>query len=103
MAVVESGDWLMRARMSEGEIDVGDESGDWFTLGVERGVEKAPVDCRWRRSKISCSSFGRRGGDGPPKGEGVFCWRMDVVKARRDSRRGRRRARCMIGKFNEGW
>jgi len=36
------------------------ESGDWLTLGVL----KAPVDCRWSRSKISCSSLGRRGGAG---------------------------------------
>lgn len=32
-------------------------------LGV-RGVLKAPVDCSWSFSKISCSSFGRRGGAG---------------------------------------
>jgi len=28
-------------------------------------VEKAPVDWRWSVSKKSCSSFGRRGGEGP--------------------------------------
>lgn len=34
-----------------------------------RGVLKAPVDSFWRRSNISCSSLGRRGGAGPlPKG-----------------------------------
>lgn len=43
------------------------ESGDWFTFGgvLVRGVLNAPVDWRWRSSKISCSSFGRRGGAGP--------------------------------------
>lgn len=30
-----------------------------------RGVENAPVDWRWRASYISCSSLGRRCGDGP--------------------------------------
>ena len=55
-----------------------DECGDWFIRGGDerlrsdvsicwglRGVEKAPVDCRCRASKMSCSSFGRRGGAGP--------------------------------------
>jgi hypothetical protein len=49
------------------------ESGDWFIrggcliaeAGESRGVENAPVDWRWRDSKSSCSSFGRRGGEGP--------------------------------------
>lgn len=41
------------------------ELGDWLILGDARGVEKAPVDWRWRVSKRSCSSFGRRGGEGP--------------------------------------
>lgn len=46
----------------------GEESpdwGDWLIFGADRGVLKAPVDCFWRFSKISCSSFGRRGGEGP--------------------------------------
>ena len=31
---------------------------------LERGMLKAPVDCSCSFSKISCSSFGRRGGPG---------------------------------------
>lgn len=45
----------------------GVESGDWFICGGDRwrGVENAPVDWRCSVSKSSCSSFGRRGGEGP--------------------------------------
>lgn len=41
------------------------ECGDWLILGGARGVENAPVDCFCSCSKISCSSLGRRGGEGP--------------------------------------
>lgn len=47
----------------------------------ERGVLKAPVDCSWSFSKISCSSLGRRGGEGEGVQEDRLVW--DVVKARR--------------------
>lgn len=56
-AASESGDWLMRMRMSA----VGEDAG----VSV-RGVLNAPVLCRCRRSNVSCSSLGRRGGAGPP-------------------------------------
>ena len=58
----------------------------------ERGVEKAPVDWAWSFSKSSCSSLGRRGGEGPGRkreeGEGV------VVRRRR---RNEKRRCCMNG------
>ncbi len=62
------------------------ESGDWLIRGgvlrCDAGVENAPVDCRCRASKSSCSSFGSRGGEGPVRkgssagGEG---WGLDGV------------------------
>ena len=57
----------VRREISDCAAAASDEvaSGDWFICGGERGVEKAPVDWRWRVSKISCSPFGRRGGEGP--------------------------------------
>lgn len=53
------------------------------------GVLKAPVLCFCSFSKISCSSLGRRGGEGPePNGDCAV--RADMPKERRDSCRGRR-------------
>lgn len=102
----ESGDWFIRARRSEGceegdGVEAGDalESGE--SLASALGVEKAPVDCRCRRSKISCSSLGSRGGEGPEvKGEVVW-WRVEMLNARyamarRESRRGSRNVRFMV-------
>jgi hypothetical protein len=71
-------------------------SGDWLIVGREGwdagegslGVEKAPVDCFCRRSKTSWSDFGRRGGAGPALK--VVGRETEVVKARRERRRGRR-------------
>lgn len=48
---------------------------------LERGVLKAPVDCSWSFSKISCSSLGRRGGAGC--GVQADCVARVVVNARR--------------------
>lgn len=44
-----------------------DASDELFAASLSgcRGVLNAPVDCCCSFSKISCSSFGRRGGDGP--------------------------------------
>lgn len=47
------------------------ESGDWLIAGGVLGVENAPVDALCNDSKISCSSFGSRGGAGPPKLKGL--------------------------------
>jgi hypothetical protein len=66
----------MRARAGEEATAAGLD-------GVEssRGVLNAPVLWRWRRSKISCSSLGRRGGAGPElKGDEAY-WGV-VVKVR---------------------
>ena len=64
-------------------------------LGVEVGVSmsfgvlKAPVLCFCSFSKISWSSLGRRGGAGPePKG--ACACRVEMLKVRRESWRGRR-------------
>lgn len=64
------------------------------------GVEKAPVLWRWSCSKISCSSFGRRGGAGDCDHE-LF---LDAVEMkvrrmrRRFSGRGWRRGIvCVLG------
>lgn len=61
------------------------------------GVLKAPVLCFCSFSKISCSSLGRRGGEGPePNGDCAV--RADMAKERLDSCRGRRtRARIAVG------
>lgn len=91
----------MRARTSAAENDVAvaaDVDVDVEVDSSARGVLNAPVLCFWRRSKISCSSFGRRGGAGAfAKGEerrgGV------VVRVRRERWRGRRRSErgeCMV-------
>lgn len=61
------------------------------------GVLKAPVDCFWSFSNISCSSLGREGGAGPRLNIGLSARRVGVVvydrvaingaKARRDADR----------------
>lgn len=75
--------------MSVGDVDV-------------RGVLKAPVDCCWRRSKISCSSFGRRGGDG--EGVQLDCAAVVALKGRRKKpgrmERSMRVAGCMVVMVN---
>ena len=56
----------------EGSVTLPSESATGLWVGgagsvgevLERGVLKAPVDCSWSFSKISCSSLGRRGGPG---------------------------------------
>lgn len=88
------GDWFILARMSaeEGETEVG-------VAGVAadgpRGVLKAPVLCFCRRSKISCSSLGRRGGAGESEngadGRGVVLRARNRI-ARRERWRGARRS-----------
>lgn len=64
-------------------------------------MEKAPVEACWSFSKISCSSFGRRGGEGPGVQED---WRAGpVVKGRRERKKPGRMVRgallraCMVG------
>jgi hypothetical protein len=54
-------------------------------------VLKAPVLAFWSFSKISCSSLGRRGGAGPVLKDVDV--RLEVLKARRERRRGRRAVR----------
>lgn len=44
---------------------------DWLMTMVGLGVLNAPVEDCWRRSKISCSDLGRRGGEGPVAKGGV--------------------------------
>ena len=61
--------------------------------GVEEalGVLKAPVLAFCSCSNISCSSFGRRGGEGAVlKGEAAP-WRGVVLRARRERARAERR------------
>lgn len=84
-------------------------------VGGERGVLKAPVLCFCSASKSSCSSLGRRGGEGPlPKGGAELRCEAEVLRGaaavgalreagvccamRRERWRGRRvRARCIVG------
>lgn len=63
------------------------EAGDWFICGVERGVEKAPVDAFCSLSNSSCSFGGRRGGEGPVANAG----RAEEVEKRRRVEAGMRR------------
>jgi len=56
------------------------------------GVLKAPVLCFCSFSKISCSSFGRRGGAGLVLKE--VARERHVLKARRERRRGKRLKFC---------
>lgn len=69
-----------------------------------RGVLNAPVDWRWSFSKSSCSSFGRRGGEGP--GDQAEREVRVVLKVRRErwswegrrlSMRGTRMADMLFG------
>lgn len=86
---------MILARILNGEEETvveGEEEGEEAPLGsAARGVLNAPVLWRWSFSKISCSSFGRRGGEGPlPKGGGggalllllllLWRWEGDVLK-----------------------
>jgi hypothetical protein len=58
-------------------------------VSMSLGVLKAPVLCFCSFSKSSCSSLGRRGGAGPePKG--ACAYRVEMLKVRRESWRGRR-------------
>lgn len=95
----ESGDWLICGLES---CDVESEWGDWLicgrvgceadAVGVEGGASRgwlnAPVLCFCNFSNTSCSSLGRRGGAGPDLKDVVRG--VDVLKARRERRRGRR-------------
>lgn len=75
------------------DVDVDVES------STGRGVLNAPVLAFWSFSNISCSSFGRRGGEGPRlKGEGGERRVVVVLRGRvRCRARGRgRRARRMV-------
>lgn len=86
----ESGDWFIWGRDEEDwdEVDVA-EAGDWLMEGVGRGCMNAPVDSFWSFSKRSCSSFGRRGGEGPPNAVDWCAVLVLNAAARRDSWRGR--------------
>lgn len=86
---VESGDWLICMRI----LGFADEA--VAVVSMSRGCEKAPVDAFCSFSKSSCSFLGRRGGAGPRLKEEV--WRVDVVKARRERRRGRRDVIVYVG------
>ena len=80
--------------MSAPSDDEEEESGDWLICMREGagssgfGWEKAPVDCFCSFSKSSWSSFGRRGGEGPPNMEEVEVEVLNAA-ARRESWRGR--------------
>jgi hypothetical protein len=68
-------------------LEVGAGAGD-----SDLGVLKAPVLCFCSFSKISCSSFGRRGGAGLVLNE--VARGRHVLKARRERRRGKRLRFC---------
>ena len=74
-----AGDWLTCDLEEDGDPPVGG-AGPVAEVS-DRGVLKAPVDWCCRRSKISCSSLGRRGGEGP--GEKAKPERNEVLNARR--------------------
>lgn len=82
---MDAGDWLILARRSEsdGDTDVVEDVEDGVGGWLDCGVLNAPVLCRCSFSKSSCSSLGRRGGEGPlPKGGrgGVLRWGVVVLK-----------------------
>ena len=64
-------------------MSAADASGDWVIFGGDRGVENAPVDSRWSDSKSSCSSLGRRSGDGELNGGG---WLAEMRRVAENAR-----------------
>ena len=64
-------------------MSVADASGDWLIFGGDREVENAPVDSRWSNSKSSCSSLGRRSGDGELNGGG---WLAEIRRVAENTR-----------------
>lgn len=90
---------------AEAGASCGSDWGDWLILGVVRGVLNAPVDRRCSSSKISWSSFGRRGGAGESRKdlrrvavvEKVRDWGRDDREARRRAAGLRREAILCVG------
>ena len=86
----------------EGSVTLPSESATGLWVGgagsvgevLERGVLKAPVDCSWSFSKISCSSFGSRGGEGPVDQADLIAGA--VVKVRRKKPGRTARVTCLI-------
>ena len=91
----ESGDWLICMRIFA--LDNGAAAAAAASSSFPLGVLKAPVLCFCSFSNISCSSLGRRGGEGPePNGDCAV--RAEMPNERLDSCLGRRiKVRIAVG------